>query len=90
MAIQASSEAIRDMAKSMRGTVSDIEHISTGIKSGFSNLGSWDDEKSEEFKAIMLRIAELVEQPKDTLEDAAPRLEKLARILDEYSGVKLG
>ena len=45
MAVKASAEAIREMKKNISQTINDIQRISSGIKSGMSASGGWDDSK---------------------------------------------
>jgi len=90
MAMKASSQAIRDMAKTIRDTIKDIEHISSGIRSGVRASQNWDDAKAAEFNQIMQRIARLTETPVSTLNSACPKLEQLAQAVDDYNGVSIG
>lgn len=90
MGIQASPEAIREMAQDIRSTVSDIEHISEGIRSGIRATDSWDDAKAAQFNEVMQRIARLTESPVSDLNAAIPKLENLAQILDNYNGRSIG
>lgn len=90
MAIQASPEAIREMAQDIRSTITDIEHISEGIRSGIRSTESWDDAKAAQFNEVMQRIARLTESPVSDLNAAIPKLENLAQILDSYNGKSIG
>lgn len=88
MAVKASPEVIREMKKEISNTIRDIERISSGIKSGVSNMSNWDDAQAAQFNAIMQRIASLTAAPIDTLNAALPKLEQLAQSLDQYNMVK--
>ncbi len=90
MAMKASSQAIRDMAKTIRETIKDIEHISSGIRNGVRATENWNDSKAAEFNQIMQRIARLTEKPVSTLNAACPKLEQLAQAVDQYNGVNMG
>ncbi|MBQ6680246.1 MAG: hypothetical protein IJM76_09555 [Lachnospiraceae bacterium] len=88
MAVKASAETIRNMSKEIRGTISDIQRISAGIKSGINQTADWNDAQSQQFKTLMGDIARLTEAPVQTLTAALPKLEKLAQALDQYSRVR--
>lgn len=88
MAVKASAEAIREMKKNISQTINDIQRISSGIKSGMSASGGWDDTKAAEFNMIMQKTARLTESPVSTLQAALPKLEKLAQALDKYNSTK--
>lgn len=88
MAVKASAEAIREMKKNISQTINDIQRISSGIKSGMSASGGWNDAKAAEFNMIMQKTARLTEFPVSTLQAALPKLEKLAQALDKYNSTK--
>ena len=88
MAVKASAETIREMKKNLQKTISDIQKISSGIRSGMSATSGWDDSQAAQFNMLMQQIARLTEGPVDTLTAAIPKLEKLAQSLDEYNRVK--
>lgn len=87
MAVQASPEAIRQMRKEISNTIKDIEKISSGIRNGLSS-GSWNDAQGMQFKALMQKISQLAEQPKDQLAASLPKLEQLASSLERYNKVQ--
>ena len=88
MAVKASPEAIREMKKEISSTIKDIERISSGIRSGMSATGNWDDAQAAQFNMIMQKTARLTSKPVDTLRAALPKLEKLAQSLEQYNKVK--
>lgn len=90
MAVKGSPEAIREMKRDIQSTISDIEKISEGIRSGVSATSSWDDSQAAQFNMIMQRVARLTETPIDTLQKALPKLERLAQALDQYNSVHFG
>ncbi len=87
MGVKSSPEVIRGMERDIRKTISDIQTISAGIRSGVRST-NWDDAKAQEFKSIMQQIAKLTEAPVNTLNAALPKLEKLALSLDRYNSVR--
>lgn len=87
MGVKADPESIRDMEKELKDTVKKLESISQGIYSATGNLGDWNDDKAEEFRIIMKRIADLIVAPVDTLNASAPKLEELALALDRYNNI---
>ena len=90
MAMKASAEAIRNMEKTIGDTVKDIEHISSGIRTGVRASSEWNDAKAAEFNTIMQKIARLTETPVATLNAACPKLKQLAQAVDDYNGVSFG
>ena len=88
MAVNASPEIIREMEKEISNTIRDIQHISNGIKAGVAATSSWNDAQAAQFNMLMQRIARLTTPPVDTLNAALPKLEHLARSLDEYNRVR--
>ena len=90
MAVKGSSEAIRQMKSDIQSTISDIQKISEGIRTGMSATASWDDSQAAEFNMIMQRVARLTETPIDTLQRSLPKLESLAQALDAYNSVHFG
>lgn len=89
MAVKASPETIRQMKKEISNTIKDIEKISNGIKTGMSATEKWDDTKAAQFNMLMQKIARLTATPIDTLNDALPKLEKLAMSLEQYNKVNI-
>lgn len=89
MAVKASPETIRQMKKEISNTIKDIEKISNGIKTGMSATEKWDDTKDAQFNMLMQKIARLTATPIDTLNDALPKLEKLAMSLEQYNKVNI-
>ncbi len=85
MAVNANAETIRQMASDIKNTISDIQTISNGIRSAVGSLGDWDDDRAAEFTGVMLEIANLTSEPIQDLEDAIPRLNRMAQALDEYA-----
>lgn len=88
MAVQASPEIIREMEKEISDTIREIERISEGIRQCMSSVSNWNDEQAAEFNALMHKIAGLTAAPVGTLNESLPKLERLARALDEYNRVK--
>ena len=89
MAVKASPETIREMKKEIANTVRDIQRISNGIRQGVAATANWDDAQAAQFNMIMQQIARLTETPVDTLNNAMPKLERLAQSLDQYNRVKV-
>ena len=85
MAVKASPEAIREMKKEISNTIKDIQHISSGIRTGITATESWNDSQAAQFNMIMQRVARLTEQPVQALTAALPKLESLAQSLDAYN-----
>lgn len=85
--IKASSEVVRQLAKDLRTTISNLQNISSQVKSA-GNVGDWNDSQGEQFKSVVNKIANLTKSPIQTLETAIPRLNKIAETLDKYSSVK--
>jgi len=85
--IKASSEVVRQLAKDLRTTISNLQNISNQVKSA-GNVGDWNDSQGEQFKSVVNKIANLTKSPIQTLETAIPRLNKIAETLDKYSSVK--
>lgn len=90
MSIAASSESIRSMENDMVSTARRLEQTSKKTLAAVRGMSDWDDVHSAELIEVMNRVARLTAQPVERLEQAAPRLERLAEILDEYAGVSIG
>lgn len=88
MAVKASSDAILNMANDIKKTVDEIVQIRHEIESARSKMSGWNDAKAAEFDSVMKRVAKLSEQPVDTLQQAIPKLKRLAQAVDQYNGVK--
>lgn len=85
--IKASSEVVRQLAKDLKTTISNLQNISEQVKSA-GNVGDWNDSQGAQFKTVVGKIATLTKSPIETLENAIPRLNKIAETLDKYSSVK--
>ncbi len=89
MAIKASPETIREMKKNLSNTVKELQKTNELISSGTSKaLESWNDDKARHFQQIMDQIKKLTESPIETMNNAQPKLEKLAMALDDYLRIK--
>ncbi|MDO4343803.1 MAG: hypothetical protein Q4C50_03265 [Eubacteriales bacterium] len=88
MAVKASPEVIREMKKDIQDTSRELERISSGISRVLDASPEWNDAQSEQFRALMKKIAGLTAEPIGTLQASIPKMEKLAQALDEYSRVK--
>ena len=88
MAVKASADTIRAMEEQLKRSIREIEEISRSIKSALSLTQNWNDSQSQSFNELMQKIADLSEEPLQTLEDAIPQMENLARALDDYNGVR--
>ena len=87
MAIDASSEKIRDMKGTLQITVSEIENIQSNLIRVIGATAEWDDEQGNEYHRLMEKIAQLTNEPKETLEQEIPKLERLGQILDQYNQI---
>ena len=88
MGIQSSPEVVRDMKKTIDGTVKSIQGIQQNIKGAMKSNESWNDAQGKQYQALMKKIAKLTEAPMTTLKGASPKLEQLAKSLDNYKKVK--
>lgn len=88
MGIQSSPEVVRDMKKTIDGTVKSIQGIQQNIKGAMRANAEWNDAQGQEYQALMRKIAKLTETPMGTLQTASPKLEQLAKSLDKYKNVK--
>ena len=88
MAINASSEIIRDMKKTLQLTVAEIQRMQENLNGAMRVTAGWNDRQGEEYHILMKRIAQLTNSPKETLENEIPKLEKLGQILDKYNSVR--
>lgn len=88
MAVKASPEIIREMKRDIAETVRDLERISVGIRSVLAAGTNWDDEQAVQFNNLMQQIARLTVKPVERLNEALPKIEKLAQSLDQYNKVK--
>ena len=87
MAINASAEIISDMKKTLQLTVTEIERIQENLNGAMRVTAGWNDQQGEEYHKLMKRIVQLTDSPKDTLEHAMPKLDRLVQILDRYNNV---
>lgn len=88
MAINASSEAIRQMERTLQKTIKEIERIQANVRGSMKSSENWNDAQGEQYRRLMQQIARLTESPSGTLRTAVPKLEKLAQILDAYGKVR--
>ena len=88
MAINASSEIIRQMKMTLQRTTKEIERIQVNVRGSMKSSQNWNDAQGEQYRQVMQRIARLTESPSGTLRTAVPKLEKLAQILDAYGKVR--
>lgn len=88
MGIQSSPQVVRDMKKTIDGTVKSIQGIQQNIKGAMRSNAEWNDAQGQQYQALMKRIAKLTETPMTTLQGASPKLEQLAKSLDNYKKVK--
>ncbi len=85
--IKASPEAVRQLAKDLRTTISNLQAISAQVR-GAANVSGWNDSQSEQFKSVVNRVAGLTQSPIATLEAAIPRLIRIAETLEQYNNVR--
>lgn len=85
--INASAEAVRQLANDLRQTVKTLEAISAQVKKA-GTVSGWDDNQGKQFEAVVKRISNLTKSPVSTLEAAIPRLNKMAATLDKYNSIK--
>lgn len=88
MGMQASSQSIREMEKSLEATIRDLDQIARGIKKVLNATQGWEDQQSREFREVMAKIGQLTIQPVDQLKTTIPRMEKLAQSVDEYTRIR--
>ena len=88
MAVQSSPVVVRDMKKTLLSSVKNIQKIQQNISSSARSASNWNDAQGTQYQALMKRIAQLTQGPVETLNAAAPKLEKLAQSLDNYGKVK--
>lgn len=88
--MQASSDVIRDIAKEIKTTISNLQNCSEKIQDANRATSGWDDEKGAEFNLVMSKVARLVDSPTATLQAALPKLEALAQAVDAYNSQKIG
>ena len=85
--VKASPESVRKLASDLRITINNLRNISEQVKSA-SNVSGWSDNQGEQFKSVVNRIAKLTQAPISTLENAIPRLNKIAETLEKYNSVR--
>lgn len=85
--IKASPEAVRQLARDLRTTISNLQQISAQVKST-GNVSNWNDSQGEQFKSVVNKISGLTQSPIETLEAAIPRLNKIAETLEQYNKIK--
>ena len=88
--MQASAETIREMEHDMVATARKLDQISERTLAAVHSMSDWDDSHALELAETMKRVAKLTAQPVEQLQRTAPRLEELARLLDEYEGISIG
>jgi len=86
--VQSSPEVVRQMKGDLAKTVKNIEDIRQTIGASARTAASWNDAQGEQYRSLMQKIARLTTSPVDTLNQAMPKLEKLAQALDQYNKVK--
>lgn len=90
MAIQSSPEVVREMKSTLQKTVQSITSTQQGIQRAMSASAGWNDSQGQQYQALMKRIAQLTASPVSTLNAAVPKLENLAKALDDYGRVRFG
>lgn len=88
MAISSSSEIIREMKSTLQNTVKEIQNTQTNVKNAMRLSVNWNDEQGRQYQELMKRIAQLTVSPAETLVNAIPKLDQLARTLDAYGKVR--
>lgn len=88
MAMKTDSSVIRQMEYDIHSTETRIEEAMGIIQNIHRKTNDWNDEVGVEFQRVLNSIARSLEDPRDTLIDAQPRLEKLASIVDRYAEMR--
>ena len=88
MTVKSSPEIVRDMEKTIQGTVKSIQSIQQSIQGAIRASANWNDEKGQQYRDLMKKIAQATQAPSATLSVSVPKLEKLAVALDKYNKVK--
>lgn len=83
--MNASSEAIREMANAIKVTIKNLQHCSEAIISANSGTLSWDDARAVKFKTNLKIASVAVSAPIDILQATLPKLEALAQAVDDYN-----
>ena len=87
--VQSSPETVRQMKADMNKTAKELNGLVHKIRAvRESSRSEWNDEKGEQFRAMLTKIEKLIVMPEETLKKAQPRLEKLAESLDAYGKVR--
>ena len=86
--VQSSPEVVRQMKGDLAKTAKNIEDIRQTIGTSARTAASWNDAQGEQYRSLMQKIAKLTTSPVDTLNQAMPKLEKLAQALEQYNKVK--
>ena len=88
MAIQSSPETVREMKKNLQDTVKLIQQTQEAVRGALQSGANWNDAQGQQYRALMRQLAQLTQAPMDTLNNANPKLERLAQSLDQYNKVK--
>ncbi len=88
MGIQSSPEIVRDMKKTVDTTKKSIDAIRQNIRNAKKSNQQWNDEQGMKYQMLMQRIEKLLESPSATLNATSPKLENLAKSLDNYKKIK--
>ena len=88
MAMKTDSSVIRQMEADIQRTETRIEDAMRVIQNIHRQTNNWNDEVGGEFQRVLNSIARSLEDPRDTLIDSQPRLEKLASIVDRYAEMR--
>ena len=84
--VQASAESIRQLANDLKKSIATLNEIASRVQSA-GNVSDWNDAQGAQFGDVVKKISVLTRSPIPTLENAVPRLEKLAAAIDKYSSV---
>lgn len=87
--METSSEVIREMSRYMTSVADELALMAHDVRRAGQSL-AWDDPQGREYAQVMESVARLAESPAEQLRGSSLQLEKLARIVDEYTSVKFG
>jgi len=84
--VNANAESIREFKSAVSAIISVLRGAAAKVRA-VGNEG-WDDAQGQQFRATMQKAAQHIESPIESLKASQPKLDKLAKALDDYNKVK--
>ena len=89
MSAKISLEILQETYTKIQKTMNELELLGDYIKNANSKLPEWTDKKSEEFRELMDKVANLTVEPNQSLGVSVNAMKKMEIAIEKYNNIRL-